>query len=52
MPNSKLKNQGNIAVADVKIKDLPDEFMAHSKIHGPRNAKANGRHVLASYARL
>ncbi|MBC1501369.1 hypothetical protein HB943_12220 [Listeria weihenstephanensis] len=34
MPNSKLKNQGNMAVADVNIKDLPDEFMAHSKIHG------------------
>lgn len=35
MPNSKLKNQGNMAIADVNIKNLPDEFMAHSKIHGP-----------------
>ncbi|WP_084679924.1 deaminase domain-containing protein [Carnobacterium gallinarum] len=41
MPNSKLKNQGNMAVADVKIKDLPDEFMAHSKIHGPDSKGAD-----------
>lgn len=41
MPNSKLKNQGNMAVADVKIKDLPDEFMAHSKIHGPNSKGAD-----------
>lgn len=41
MPNSKLKNQGNMAVADVKIKDLPDEFIAHSKIHGPNSKGAD-----------
>jgi len=41
MPNSKLKNQGNMAVADVQIKDLPDEFMAHSKIHGPDSKGAD-----------
>jgi len=41
MPNSKLKNQGNMAVADVKIKGLPDEFMAHSKIHGPSSKGAD-----------
>lgn len=41
MPNSKLKNQGNMAVADVQIKDLPDEFIAHSKIHGPDSKGAD-----------
>ena len=41
MPNSKLKNQGNMAVADVKTKDLLDEFMVHSKIHGLNSKGAN-----------
>lgn len=40
MPNSKLKNQGNMAVADVKIVGLPEEFIAHSKIHGPNSKGA------------
>ncbi|WP_053081376.1 deaminase domain-containing protein [Bacillus sp. LK2] len=41
MPNSKLKNQGNMAAADVNIKGLPDEFIAHSKIHGPNSKGAD-----------
>jgi hypothetical protein len=41
MPNSKLKNQGNMAIADVKIEDLPDEFIAHSKIHEPSSKGAD-----------
>ena len=33
MPNNPLKKRGNMAVADVNIKGLPEEFVAHSKIN-------------------
>lgn len=35
MPNNNLKKRGNMAIADVKIKGLKKEFVAHSKIHSP-----------------
>ncbi|WP_429955336.1 deaminase domain-containing protein [Enterococcus sp. AZ192] len=33
MPNNPLKKRGNMAAADVNIKGLPEEFVAHSKIN-------------------
>jgi hypothetical protein len=33
MPNNPLKKRGNMAIADVNIKGLPEEFVAHSKIN-------------------
>ncbi len=33
LPTIKLRNQGNMAIADVDIKGLPKEYVAHSKIH-------------------
>lgn len=41
MPSSKLRNEGNMAVADVRIEGLPNEFLAHSKIHGPDSKGAD-----------
>lgn len=42
MPNIKLKTQGNMAIANVQIDGLPNEFIAHSKIH---NASSKGADI-------
>jgi len=41
MPNNRLRKGGNVAIADVEIEGLPDEFMAHSRIHGPDSRGAD-----------
>ncbi len=33
MPNSKLQNRGNMAIADVDIEGLNNEYVAHSQIN-------------------
>ena len=43
MPNAKLRNQGNMAIADVDIEGLPNNYVAHSKIH---NADSIGSDVV------
>lgn len=48
MPNNPLKNKGNMAIADVNIKGLPEEFIAHSKINSELSKGAD----LATFSKL
>jgi len=41
MPNSRLKNQGNMATANVDIFGMKKEFTAHSRINSPTSKGAN-----------
>ena len=41
MPNQNLKIRGNMAIADVAVEGLPNEFVAHSKIHNLASKGAN-----------
>ena len=41
MPNNKLKNEGNMAIADVKISGLKSEYVAHSKINSALDTGAD-----------
>lgn len=41
MPNSKLRNQGNMATADVDISGIKKEFNAHSQINTPTSKGAD-----------
>ena len=41
MPNSPLKNKGNMAIADVNITGIRKEFIAHSKINNPMDKGAD-----------
>ncbi len=41
MPNGKLKNEGNMAIADVEIQGLKKEYIAHSKINAALDTGAN-----------
>ena len=41
MPNSALRNRGNMAIADVQIEGLKSEFVAHSRIHSDTSKGAD-----------
>lgn len=41
MPNRKLRLEGNMAIADVNIKGIKSEFVAHSRINNPTDKGAD-----------
>lgn len=41
MPNSALRNRGNMAIADVQIEGMKSEFVAHSRIHSDTSKGAD-----------
>jgi hypothetical protein len=41
MPNRKLRLEGNMAIADVHIKGIKSEFVAHSRINKPTDKGAD-----------